>query len=369
MTADPQDLIGGRFAYRDDRLVPRASWELMAAEPSYPALRVYLPHLAALPVHARHTPVGMYEQLAAQDRVKRHSLVWAPDEADVILFTECNLVEDLLRDWRLRSIVTHELVSRHRERCYVMDQRDLPWCVMPGLYASQPSSSARPRFQAPWCYPMTSLATGTAAASEPDLLFAYIGSPSARCRERVVALEHPRGITERVDGFSVFDPKSSAFSARRERFSELMRRAKFSLCPRGRATSSFRLYETLAHGRVPVIIADDWLAPAGPAWEKFSVRWPERRVQELPAFLESIEHRWREMARAAEEAYREWFAPDVLFDRTIAALSPLVESEAAGCFPPGGFTDRSYLRSGWGMTTGIARSRLVSARDRLRSRH
>lgn len=312
------------------------------------------------------TPVGTYAQLAEQDSIRQHSLVDAPECADIILFTECNLVEDLLHDWRLRAILGHELVARYPDRCYVLDQRDLPWCAMPGLYVSQPRSSATVPFQVPWCYPMTSPPTRPSEPRDVDLLFAYIGSPSSRCRERVTSLEHPRGVAERVDGFSIFDPQSHRYEARRDRFRELMLRAKFSICPRGRGTSSFRLYETLACGRVPVIIADEWMAPSGPEWEKFAVRWPEERVRELPAFLESIEDRWSEMARAAEEAYRDWFAPDVLFDRTIGALRPLVDGGAASRFPRAGIKDQRYVRSGSSMAWRLARSRLVALRDGLR---
>ena len=38
---------------------------------------------------------------------------------------------------------------------------------------------------------------------------------------------------------------------------------------------------------MPVIIADEWVAPRGPAWADFSIRWPEAQIAELPDYLQS----------------------------------------------------------------------------------
>src|SRR6185312_2738070 len=40
--------------------------------------------------------------------------------------------------------------------------------------------------------------------------------------------------------------------------------AKFSLCPAGWAPVTFRIYESMAAGRCPVIIADQFVPPTGP---------------------------------------------------------------------------------------------------------
>src|SRR5262249_46832065 len=130
--------------------------------------------------------------------------------------------------------------------------------------------------------------------ADDNFLFTFVGTPAApvshvRCREAIYALHHPRSYIERVTGFVFFDPTSADFIARKQHFAEIMARSKFVLCPRGLATSSIRLYETLANRRVPVILADAWVPPNGPRWEQFTIRWPEGRVAELPAYLESRE--------------------------------------------------------------------------------
>ena len=58
--------------------------------------------------------------------------------------------------------------------------------------------------------------------------------------------------------------------------------SRFVLCPRGYGTSSYRLFETMRLGRVPVIISDEWVPPLGPSWLNCSIRISEKRVRELP---------------------------------------------------------------------------------------
>ena len=96
------------------------------------------------------------------------------------------------------------------------------------------------------------------------------------------------------------DATSRDYEVRRRRFAETMFRSKFVLCPRGHGTSSIRLFETLAAGRVPVVISDDWVAPKGPTWDACSVRWSQDAgTESLLAYLEELEPRAAEMGAAA----------------------------------------------------------------------
>lgn len=73
-----------------------------------------------------------------------------------------------------------------------------------------------------------------------------------------------------------------------------------------------RLFESMKIGRVPVIISDAWVAPAGPDWAQFSVRITEREIETIPRRLHELEPRYEAMGRAARVAWEQWF------DRTVA---------------------------------------------------
>lgn len=143
-----------------------------------------------------------------------------------------------------------------------------------------------------------------------------------------------------------------------------MSNSRFVLCPRGKGTSSIRLYEALASGCVPVILSDQWVAPEGPAWESFSIRWPESDAAGLVATLEERDARWQEMGRAARAAYDQFFAPEVAFHRLIENCSELLGSDAARDFPSTGIRGRAFLAAG----VDVARWRTVTATRRTAKR-
>jgi hypothetical protein len=294
-----------------------------------------LVHAARLGLAAHiDDPVERVESLAALDRLGRHELVGDPDVADVILFPQCHM---LPRDWRLRAIRDHPLAVRRPEAVMVYDERDLPWCAFRGVYVSMPAATFDPRFQRTGGYlPPEPIRP----SREPDLLFSLMASPTHRCRRRLFKLHHPDAVVERVDGFVFFDPGSRNFKAQRERYRSLIGRSRFVLCPRGKGTSSIRLYETLGAGRVPVVVSDEWVPPIGPKWDEICVRWPEGRTDGLVEALE--EQDWQAMSAAALAAHNAFFAPEVWFDRTACALNGLLGVPP----PPAGSRSRGFYRSG-----------------------
>lgn len=332
-------------------------------------LAVYLPHVDSLFFPADVTSVGAFEQLATVDRCRLHSVVSRPEEADIILFTEFHWLDD----WRAREIRYHPVRREFPQRCYGYDQRDFPWPALPGIFVSERANRLIRPYQVPWCYAGLSevsrhdqelgLPAMSTASVEPDLLFSFMGSPSAPVRDALFGLpHHPRGVVERVEGFVFFDPGSRDFAARRARFLELLMRSKFVLCPRGHGTSTFRVYEAMAVGRVPVILSDKWVEPAGPDWGSLSVRWPERMARELPAFLESIEERYETMAASAANSFGEWFGPEVAFHSVVEALRPLVENGAASDFPYNGVRKSGYARCA--LRTLAVKARVATSRGR-----
>jgi hypothetical protein len=60
-----------------------------------------------------------------------------------------------------------------------------------------------------------------------------------------------------------------------KQYSELICSSKFSLCPRGYGTSSFRTYEVMKLGSIPIIIN------SGKEWRPFSnhINWDEVSIQ------------------------------------------------------------------------------------------
>jgi hypothetical protein len=300
-------------------------------------------------------PVEGFEQLAAIDRFGEHRLRDDPDSADVILFTQCHM---LPVDWRLTAIRDHPLTKRNWPKVMVYDARDRTWCGFPGVYVSMSARAFDHRYQRAWGYlPVPQVVPSV----KPDLLFSFIGSASDRCRTPLFDLRHSDGVVEEVRRFTFYDPSSPNFEERRARFRDVLSRSRFVLCPRGRGTSSIRLYEVLGAGRVPVIIADDWVAPSGPNWEAFSIRWPEGRVEGLVEMLEERERDWPRMSAAAMAAHREFFAQEAFFHRIVELCRDLQKSSTTQSFPRSGIRNRAFLAVGadvarWRTTSSVRRA-------------
>lgn len=59
----------------------------------------------------------------------------------------------------------------------------------------------------------------------------------------------------------------------------------YILCPRGVENYSFRFYETLAHGRIPVLIDTNMILPPGINWDGISLRIPYHQLHRLEEII------------------------------------------------------------------------------------
>lgn len=100
-------------------------------------------------------------------------------------------------------------------------------------------------------------------------------------------------------------------------------RSRYMLCPRGVGITSFRLYEAMQLGAVPVYVSDKhWLPYADELdWESFCVldngENPQALIRRLDHIPESVR---REMAAKASAVYLEHFTQDAVCRRIAAAL-------------------------------------------------
>jgi hypothetical protein len=154
----------------------------------------------------------------------------------------------------------------------------------------------------------------------------------------LLALDHPRGLVADTSGDSALFWQNPSDTVERwqalERYAAAIRRSKFVLCPRGHGTSTFRLYETLSAGRVPVVLSDEWLPPPGVAWDTCIVRIDERSASRLVHVLEQAEAAWNEKAHAARRIWRQHFAGDRLWHHYGESLSGLEQERRGATRPP-----------------------------------
>lgn len=279
--------------------------------------RVLLLSTASRPRDFYFDEFARIERSVATDAFRTHTLTGDPEAADIIIFFE---PDDL---YLASDVRNHPYARRYPDKTFLFDPSDRIIPFLPGIYASIERHRYDPSRTRSGFYPVVfdhDWITYRPDAPRPELLFSFIGDAvGIPVREAIMKLSHRRALIRDTGA----DPANEEghpdeFYARfHQDFAAVLTNSAFTLCPRGAGTSSFRLFETMKAGRVPVILSDDWVPPEGPAWESFSLIVPEREVARVPEMLESHEHAAAEMGRRAREQWEQWFSASASFHRIV----------------------------------------------------
>lgn len=101
------------------------------------------------------------------------------------------------------------------------------------------------------------------------------------------------------------------------KFSEIVEKSYFTLCPRGTGKTSFRLYEAMQLGSVPIYISDvHWLPFTDYVdWSKFCIVISPEEIEDLSERLKVIidNGMYEEMRKEAIRVYEEYFCFNSMF--------------------------------------------------------
>jgi hypothetical protein len=122
-----------------------------------------------------------------------------------------------------------------------------------------------------------------------------------------------------------------------------MAASKFALCPRGAGVSSIRLFEAMSIGVAPIIVADGWVPPVGPRWDRFALFVPERDVRHLAAIVRTHETEWEERGRLAYAAYNDYFRPEHFWPSLFVAINSIQQKQRV--------PERLFGTFSWALTT------------------
>ncbi len=251
------------------------------------------------------------------------------DEADVILYLEPNC-------WKDRSyaelLLNEDHIRRFPKKCFAYNYADFFIGFLPGVYTCLPwNHTPDPRFVS-WNYllglpnPFVEKLADERETFRPSLLFSFRGSNTAAVRKALFQHSEAWSTFARVtelDGklfYKLTDDHQTNY------VHEILD-SEFVLCPRGLGCSSHRLFETMALGRVPVILSDAWIEPSGLAWNDFSIRVAEHDAARLPEILRKWQSRSAAMGKLARREWETWFAPDVIVPRFFDQLEALVAAQ------------------------------------------
>jgi hypothetical protein len=265
-----------------------------------------------------------YTAFSQSAKKSAHELVSDPEEADIIFFTDEGLHP-------VTDSFNNSFYKRYWHKCFIFSQNDFPIPLLPGLYASLRKSEydyswCRTGFYVWDCPALDSQIVFTRYdqipfPTNPQYLCSFAGScQNATIRQRLKELQHPRYVVRDVNRDTITANTlgdKEWINRLHQQYMTLIGNSSFSLCPRGNGTNSFRLYESMAMGRAPVILADDWVAPRKIPWDKFSIRIAERDYKSIFQVLEQEEYRAAELGERARQIWEQHFHPDKAFDQAV----------------------------------------------------
>jgi FkbM family methyltransferase len=258
---------------------------------------------------------GFFGTLKRQE-TREISLTENPEDASFILFFESGIRR--LRPFSSNHLLNHPLVKRMPEKCFIWCTEDNPLPWLPGLYASMPArffdSSIMRAFRYFTCNTET---RPLAENKERDVLYSFLGGPSSPQRAAIYRLKHPSSAIVRET--RKFNHGCWVTDEALTQYIEILGRSRFTLCPAGAGTSSYRIFEAMRAGSVPVILSDELVLPEGPKWELCSVKIPFRQITEMPKRLSSITN-WEEMGNNAQWAYKKYFSSEKILENVAREL-------------------------------------------------
>ena len=122
---------------------------------------------------------------------------------------------------------------------------------------------------------------------EKKYIASYIGRPTLKIRTK---LEDRITSNEKFYIKNITSMSSSISKENLELFEKLIKESYFSICPRGYGPTSFRLYESIQMGTVPIYISDKFFLPYIEFldWSEFAILLKSRKISSLPRKLNNL---------------------------------------------------------------------------------
>lgn len=257
----------------------------------------------------------------SEDPATRHTVVSRPKDADLIILMESNLHK---RAQSIRGYLSEPVLLEHCSKVCCINYEDSPAGFLRGLYTSLEGGKFDPTLHKSWpaiflpneeIYKLTNEQIWNC---RPIYRFTFVGSRSHPLRgELIRRFSNPAGKYKVLEAKSWYNhgPAELLSYVRDSLLSE------FILCPRGHAGYTHRIAEAMALGRVPVIIADDWIPFSIPETDYF-IRLPESKLDDLEDFLDEKQPEAATLGRRAREVWLKHFSRQ---GRAAAAVEAAVD--------------------------------------------
>lgn len=270
-------------------------------------------------------------------KLNRFKLVNNEADADLIVLLESCIFKTQKHIKDFENIL---YLNKGNKRLCTLNYEDSPPGFLPGLYSSLEVFKFDPAIHISWPHLVIHNEYIDEARldeqSQTTTLFTFSGACSSPIRRKIFDLyknhSHKYKIKEVKKWYNHDESEKKSYI-------EDIRQSKFVLCPKGIASYSHRILETLALGKVPVIIADDWVPFSIPEKEYF-VKVKENSVPSLIQILEQKENEYEKLRINAISVYNKYFDPRLCYSVAFNQLTDLYTNQLLKITP-------GYIRNRW----------------------
>jgi GR25 family glycosyltransferase involved in LPS biosynthesis len=154
-----------------------------------------------------------------------------------------------------------------------------------------------------------------------DIFCNFVGALTHPCRKKIFD-----ELSNNQDyAFHIKNKWSSdLYKAEMDLFETVIKRSKFTLCPRGYGTTSFRLYEAMKFGSVPVYISDSFHLPYKDIidWNDICVLIPTEAIDNIDTILKLItKTKYEKMISNIKKIFPKIFKFEYMFEYILNTLT------------------------------------------------
>lgn len=203
-------------------------------------------------------------------------------EADAIMFIDRHITSG--RRY-YQYVDNHEYTRAYPDKVLIYDGSDQPSRYVRGLITSMPKPiyDHQKHRAVPYVYNSADAVSANIEKNR-SIMVSFMGSGAGHpIRSKVLTLDnyaYELYIVNTSDRNYYGDkpPTDGQLKQWKDEYMALLQRSKFVLCPRGKGTATYRIYESLRLGSIPVIISDEFVDPEIPMWSTVTKRLAEQDV-------------------------------------------------------------------------------------------
>jgi hypothetical protein len=279
----------------------------------------------------RDFEVDVLEKIHAEFRTSCHpdEYAWADraEDADMILFLESATYKPRTH---IANLCREPLLQRYAGKLFTYNYQDGAAGFLDGVYVHTEKNRFISGRHKAWStlWPHNELIYEIEDAEidgvRPAVFCSFRGSLSSPFRKKLV--DHYKDKANQGFTINLIDRWYDHRQNEKRSYIDEILQSRFVLCPKGVCSYTPRFFETMALGRVPVLLADDWVAPENLDLASIAIVVPEKNYADLEEILRSKEKQAEEMGRNGRRYWLKYFSKKVRL-RALIDLARSLQTE------------------------------------------